>query len=343
MFELTADNSLTYLRDSKWLPADAAARVETLAWGVSNLVLRVSPEGGEDFVVKQSRAQLRTKDPWFSRLDRIWREIGVMRLLEPLLPRHVIPRILFEDRANYLFGMEAAPADHVVWKQLLLAGQADFTIAEQLGTYLGTIHRETAFHEELRQQWGDTEVFVQLRVDPFYRRIGELDASIAPHVQAMIEEMFATPISMVHADFSPKNVLVTGQGLTLVDFETGHYGDPAFDLGFFLSHLLLKSVLNADRYAEFSGLTSGFWKRYFGELGALAAAGPFAEVELTRRTVSHLAGCMWARIDATSKIDYLPDEAQHNIVRGFCRSLFLKPPSTWSEVLKRLEDRMRKA
>ena len=47
----------------------------------------------------------------------------------------------------------------------------------------------------------------------------------------------------MHADFSPKNVLITDERIVLVDFETGHLGDPAFDLGFFLSHLLLKTVL----------------------------------------------------------------------------------------------------
>jgi 5-methylthioribose kinase len=47
--------------------------------------------------------------------------------------------------------------------------------------------------------------------------------------------------TFVHADFSPKNILVHRQGLTVVDFETAHAGDPAFDIGFFLSHLSLKA------------------------------------------------------------------------------------------------------
>jgi 5-methylthioribose kinase len=45
----------------------------------------------------------------------------------------------------------------------------------------------------------------------------------------------------VHGDFSPKNLLIYGNSLMLIDFEVGHYGDPAFDLGFFLSHLTLKA------------------------------------------------------------------------------------------------------
>ena len=340
MLELTPDNALAYLREAQLLAADVPARVEPLAWGVSNLVLRVFPAQGEDFVVKQSRAQLRTRDPWFSRLDRIWREVGVMQLLEPLLPRGAMPRILFEDRSNYLFAMEAAPARHLVWKEMLLAGRTDDSIAERLGTLLGTIHRETAFDDELHRIWGDTEVFIQLRVDPFYRRVADLEPAIDPPVQAMIEEMFATPICMVHADFSPKNVLVTDGDLTLVDFETAHYGDPAFDLGFFLSHLLLKSVLHADRFAAFAQLTSAFWTSYLHELRPVAETGPFSTPDLTRRTVTHLAACMWARIDGTSKIDYLSQDAQQQSVRHFCRRLLLEPPATWPEVLTVLQARL---
>ncbi len=314
MLELDPNNAVAYLHDRGWLDPRVAARVEVLAWGVSNAVLRVTPETGDPFVIKQSRAQLRTRDPWFSRLDRIWREIDVMRLLQPLLPAGVIPRVLFEDRGNYAFGMEAAPTEHLVWKQLLLDGHADARIAGTLGTYLAAIHRETAERPELQSQFGDTQVFVELRVDPFYRRIAQISQKAAPHIERLITEMCATPICLVHADFSPKNVLIAGDRIVLVDFETGHYGDPAFDLGFFLSHLLLKSVRHADRLSEYTALTDEFWRTYLAGIAELAYVSPFAPREIIRRSMGHLAGCMWARIDATSKVDYL-GELQQQAVR----------------------------
>lgn len=336
MLLLDENNTLEYLHAHGRLHLDCSARVEALAWGVSNAVLRVSPDRGEDFVLKQSRAQLRTADPWFSRLDRIWREMGIMRVLAPRLPAGVIPQVLFEDREEFLFAMQAAPADHVVWKQLLLSGQADSSIAASLGRYLADIHRTTAFDDVLARDWGDTEVFVQLRVDPFYRRISAAFPEVEPAVTAMIDEMFATRICIVHADFSPKNVLVTPTGITLVDFETGHYGDPAFDLGFFLSHLLLKTVLFAQRFDDYAGLTEAFWQTYRAGLGDLAQQLRFSDADLERRTIAHLAGCMWARIDGTSKVDYLRAPAQREAVRRFCRCLFLDPPAGWNNVLNRL-------
>ncbi|MGE5193111.1 MAG: phosphotransferase family protein [Deltaproteobacteria bacterium] len=335
MLEIDPHNVVEYLRDRGWLDRHVSARAEVLAWGVSNAVLRITPESGDPFVVKQSREQLRTKDPWFSRLDRIWRETAVMRLLQPLLPGGVIPRVLFEDRQNYLFGMEAAPAAHAVWKQVLLEGRAEPAIARRLGTYLATIHRCTALRPDLQSQFGDTEVFVQLRVDPFYRRVAEASREAAPHVERLIAEMFSLPVCLVHADFSPKNVLIAGERIVLVDFETGHYGDPAFDLGFFLSHLLLKLVRHAGRFTEYAALTTAFWETYLQGLDELSHEAPFVPSEIVRRTTGHLAGCLWARIDGTSRIDYLA-EPQQRVVREFCQSLFADPPAGWSRLLARL-------
>ncbi len=336
MLEISPQNAVQYLHEREWLDRRIPARAEILAWGVSNAVLRVTPAAGEALVVKQSRAQLRTKDPWFSRLDRIFRETDAMRVIQPLLPDGIIPRVLFEDRENYLFAMEAAPEEHSVWKQLLLQGHADASIAGRLGTSLATIHRQTADRPQWQAQFGDTEVFVQLRVDPFYRRIAEASAAAAPHIERLIDEMFSLPLCLVHADFSPKNVLIAGDRIVLVDFETAHYGDPAFDLGFFLSHLLLKSMRHAQHFAEYAALTAAFWETYLTGVATLSHRAPFAPAELVRRTTGHVAGCMWSRIDGTSRIDYLADPGPQ-AVREFCLGLFRNPPADWPDLLARLK------
>jgi 5-methylthioribose kinase len=238
--------------------------------------------------------------------------------------------------------MEAAPADHVVWKQRLLEGTAEPWIAEFLGTCLAAIHRETAFRDDLRTQFADVEVFEQLRVDPFYRRVAEACPEVRPQIERMIASMAEHRVCLVHADFSPKNVLIAGSRIVLVDYETGHYGDPAFDLGFFLSHLLLKSFLHRRNWAAFTDLTSTFWQSYREGIAPLARHVEFAPETLVSRVVPHLAGCMWSRIDGTSKIDYLRDPREHEAVRNFCRSLLQEPRRTWDEVLALAQDGMPK-
>src|SRR5271165_6720863 len=101
MIELTPENALDYLRSGGHL-GSGPARVEPLGWGVSNAVLRIeAPE--RTFVLKQSRPQLRTRDAWFSDLNRVYREQEVMEFLYPLLPEPTVPQILHVDRDNYVF------------------------------------------------------------------------------------------------------------------------------------------------------------------------------------------------------------------------------------------------
>src|SRR5947209_20534238 len=122
MFELSGAHALGYLRERGWVPGPA--RVEVLSGGVSNFVLRVEADG-RLLVLKQSRPQLRTRDPWFSDLGRVYREQEVMEALGPLLPAGTVPQVHFSDRANYVFVMSHAPCGARVWKEQLLAGAID--------------------------------------------------------------------------------------------------------------------------------------------------------------------------------------------------------------------------
>jgi 5-methylthioribose kinase len=340
MLELDADNTLDYLRSRGDVPSLEDARVELLGWGVSNVVLRVTRLTADDLIIKQSRTQLRTKTEWISRLDRIYREIGMLRLLEPLLPAGVIPQVLFEDRDNYLFAMEAFPADHVVWKQALLEGRIDLGVVDRLGSYLASVHSQTSYRPELAAAWGDREVFDQLRLDPFYRYLAGVRPEAAVWLECLIAETLATSCCIVLADFSPKNILLAGERLAVVDFETGHYGDPAFDLGFFLSHLLLKAVHNAARFPQFAELTRRFWQHYQAGLATVEHHAEFTPTELFRRTQGHLAGCLWARVDGKSPVDYLTDEVSRQCVRDYALDLFQHPATCWDETLTRLQARL---
>src|SRR5690348_155148 len=120
MLELTPDNAAAYLQSKGWVES-GPVHVELLAGGVSNQVLRVTA-GSHIFVLKQSRPQLRTRDAWFSDLERVYREQEVMQALFPLLPENTVPALLFSDRANFVYAMSHAPTPFRVWKEDLLAG-----------------------------------------------------------------------------------------------------------------------------------------------------------------------------------------------------------------------------
>lgn len=55
------------------------------------------------------------------------------------------------------------------------------------------------------------------------------------------------PKKLVHGDFNPLNIILTKNGLAVVDFEDAFVGDALFDIAGFCSHLLTLDELNLSR------------------------------------------------------------------------------------------------
>jgi 5-methylthioribose kinase len=315
MREITPETTCDYLREVGRIPDGRQAKAAALGWGVSNIVVRVDVEGEPPIVVKQSRERLRTKMLWMSRLDRIWIERDALELLASVLPDGAVPRVLFAEPDDYLFAMTCAPDESVVWKEQLLAGQVEPDVARRAGAILGRMHTQLRDHPGLNGRLADRTVFDELRIEPFYRTIARAHPGLVTPIAELIDAMKNPPDrTFVHADFSPKNILVHRRGLTVVDFETAHAGDPAFDIGFFLSHLTLKGFRDEGRCFA---LVTPFWDGYHAE------AGP-GHPDLSERSTRHAAACMLARVDGTSPVDYLSDVDRAR-VRAVATEILTRP------------------
>jgi 5-methylthioribose kinase len=322
MLELTADNAAAYLRDRGWV-SPGPIQIEALGGGVSNQVLRVTTDA-TTFVVKQSCPKLRTRDAWYSDLDRIFREQEVMKSLAPLL-MGAVPEVLHVDRDNFVFAMSAAPREASSWKADLLAGHIDLQIGWRAGSVLATIHNVSAHAVDFRADFSDHTVFDQLRIDPFYRRVQERRPEVVAAVADIIEQMVTRKEALCHGDYTPKNFLVHDGRFTLVDYETAHFGDPTMDLGLFTAHVLLKASRMPARRHDYRRLAQAFWRGY-SEHGTYRPAE-----ELERRGVQHLGVCLLARIDGTSPVDYLPDEARRDAIRRIGRSILQWEVGRWDD------------
>lgn len=341
MREIDADSAVEYLREAGRVDAAQRVTVRELAGGVSNIVLLVESDSREPFVLKQARGQLRVAQPWFCSVERIWREVDTLRLCGEVLARRKpateddelsasVPQVLFEDRANYLYAMSAAPP-HTVWKAALLSGQTDPAIAAACGRLLGALHGGTWRDAEVATRFDDRQFFDALRLDPYYRRVAEVHPELREMLELLIKSQDENRLCLVHGDFSPKNLLVHVQGQTLVDFEVGHYGDPAFDLGFFLTHLVLKSVRAGADGERFLQLTNEFWTAYRRELSRTVTADELRRLEA--RAVQNFAGCALARVDGKSPVEYLTDESMRDAVRRFTAALLRESPASWNAAL----------
>jgi 5-methylthioribose kinase len=339
MYLLDPQTTERYLRERGELAPKETVRVVELSGGVSNEVLLVERERGDCFVLKQAREQLRTRQEWKCDVRRIWREIDVLRLCGKVLDEAKIgresgvsacvPEILFEDRNNYCYAMTAAPAEHQTWKQQLLAGKVDPALATAAGRMLGTLHAGTWAKTQVAELLGDQVYFEALRIDPYYRRIAEVHPGLRGGIEQLIDSLQQNRLSLVHGDFSPKNLLVFDRRLMLIDFEVGHYGDPAFDNGFCLTHLVIKAIWRNPPNDDYWNLVTAFWSAYRDVVRNVAGD---KWVKLERRSILNLAGCLLARIDGKSPVDYLI-EPQREQVRKFALELFRAQPRFIHDVI----------
>lgn len=357
MFEVTEASAAEYLRSRGLVAPDEPITVRRLTGGVSNEVLLVERPARDsaeakaraenqlvgNFVLKQARAQLRTPQPWFSSVERNWREVAVQQRCAALAPGNV-PAVLFVDRENFLYLMEAVPSGHRVWRDELLAGRIDPALGAASGRLLAALHGELwrDIDSEETAELADRTLFHELRVAPYYEAVQRDVPETLLWMRDLIASLSSQPRALVHADFSPKNLLLWNGRLTLVDFETGHFGDPAFDLGFFLAHLVLKTFYHATTTSadapldatlpakQMLELIRQFWMAYLPP--AIASHGQHEARELTYRGLQHLAGCLWARLDGTSRVDYLTDIAARERVRDLCREIFRQGPTSWDAV-----------
>lgn len=341
LFLLTPATTERYFRDRGELAVNETVRVTELSGGVSNEVLLVERSRGDRFVLKQAREQLRVEQEWKCDVRRIWREMDVLRLCgevletardRPGLENTNVPGILFEDRQNYCYSMTAAPHGHQTWKQRLLTGDLSRETAVTAGRLLGQLHGGTWNDPWVASALADRSHFDALRIDPYYRRIAQVHPSLKEQVEALIDSVWSHQTCLTHGDFSPKNLLVSDGTMTLIDFEVGHYGDPAFDVGFCLTHLALKSIWAGQRCSDYLKLAGEFWYAYALRVGFLVDDCG----DLQQRCVANLAGCLLARIDGKSPVDYL-NEQQSQRVRELAMSLLRRSPASISDVLGMVE------
>lgn len=73
-----------------------------------------------------------------------------------------------------------------------------------------------------------------------------------------------------HGDLHPKNLLIDGDVVTAVDFDTFALREPAFDVGYAIGELLIMSLLRLGEEAAGSTAAAAFWFRY-RELGGTAS------------------------------------------------------------------------
>lgn len=296
------------------LQAGATAVVHRLTGGVSSDVFRVDLPTGP-VCVKGALAQLRVAADWRAPVERSGYEVAWLREAQAI-PGVQAPHVLAALPERNLFVMTFFdPATHRLWKSELAEGRVSVPFAGEIGAALSRIHAATAGSARVAGLFQTRDLFEALRVSPYLLSTADAHPDLAPRIRALAAQTLDQSIALVHGDISPKNILMGPQGPVFLDAECAWYGDPAFDLAFCATHLLLKTVWRPAHRAQYLAAFEALVGQY------MAGAGWEPREGLEARAARLTAALLLARVDGKSPVEYLQADDDKTFVRETARSL----------------------
>jgi 5-methylthioribose kinase len=310
---LNEHSVVPYLRHRGILNKDAT--VETFGGGVSSRVFGIHNHE-VDLVLKQALPELKSAITWPADRRRAVNEARAMKTLHTITPNNV-PQLMDVDPEEFTLTMTRSSREFAVWKAELLCGNIEPGIGRELGRILALWHNAGAQNEALRSRFLEDKIFEQLRVWPFYRVIQEKHPSLSLAISGMISQITEEKTTLVHGDFSPKNILVApGKEPVILDFEAINTGNPVFDLAFLLAHLVCKEV-KTDSAEQKESLRKT-------AIEFLASYKKYSEIEVADNLKDHVALIALTRVDGVSLVNYL-DSSQQERVRSITSRVITSP------------------
>lgn len=318
-------NVSSLLIDRGLMAPGEAVDATPLTGGVSSDIILITTGSGRRFCVKRALSRLKVATLWEAPVGRNAAEAKWIRTVAQWLPE-AVPTLIAEDPGHGLFAMDYLPADtHPVWKGELMAGHADAAFSRAVGAALVGIHGRSAAEPGLAAEFDNEATFEPIRIEPYLRATGRAHPDLAARLDALAERTLATRRVLVHGDVSPKNILHGPAGPVFLDAECACWGDPAFDLAFCLTHLLLKGALRDDRRAAYLACFAALAETYLG--GVTWEARDAIE----SRAADLVQAFLLARVDGRSPVEYL-GEPQREQVRQAARTMLLGRTETLSAI-----------
>jgi aminoglycoside phosphotransferase (APT) family kinase protein len=301
------------LRRLGLLDSQASACWTPLTGGVSSDIWRVDlPD--RSVCVKRARAVLAVEAEWHAPVERNAFEVAWLEAAGRVAP-DAVPHLIGHLPDAHLFVMEyLEPSRYPLWKSELAAGHADDAFAASVGSVLGNLHAGFAGDAELAERFATDDLFHSLRIEPYLLRTAEAHPDLAPRLEWLADRTANNPRTLVHGDVSPKNLLNGPKGPVFLDAECAWYGDPAFDVAFCLTHLLLKCRWVPAQSNGYLACFDAFRLAHSGCVSWEAAE------EFEARVAALLPALLLARVDGKSPVDYLKPN-DRDVVRRVSRRL----------------------
>ena len=264
-------------------------------------MLRLHAERGP-IVIKQAQEKFRVRETWLVDSRRNLLEAQFQQIARDVLGEEHVPEVLDIDAENHVFTMASAPLSAHNWKSMMLAGDVRPSLGKQCAQLLARLQSILPSDPRLPVEIHDPTFFYQQRIEPYFEFTAKKHPDVAPALTALAK-VLVTQRGLVHGDYTPKNFLVNGDKLILLDFEVVHIGMREFDIASIVNHLTLKMVhLPAHREA-LRQTVEQFLEEWFFSISPPPGGW----------WLNCLGALMLARVDGKSPVDYLTEDEKDRV------------------------------
>ena len=297
-----------------------------LEGGVSSDVFKVKTKK-KIYCLKRSLPKLRVEKEWFVDTKRIKYEYLWLKHCKKIIPNSIPNVYKFNNKKNYLILEYLNENKYKNLKTEFLRKKINLKIITKISKDLFKIHKNSTGKNIKERFFNNSKNFYDLRLDAYFREVARVYPELNKKITKIIDNYKINSSTLIHGDFSPKNMLVYNKTIKYIDAETCNYGDPAFDLVFFANHLLIKSIHMPEKKNHFINSYKIFFDTYLNSL------------ELSKRSI-FLKRCiemapmmLLARIDGKSPVEYIAKK-QKNKIRLLAFELIENSPKSLDELIK---------
>jgi len=289
--------------------------------GVSSDIWYVKTDNNIEFCIKRALAKLTVKEDWYAPISRNNFEAMYFQYCYAMFPNN-FPKLLGHDNKNFILAMEwYDPNDFLVWKKKLLNKKIEQQDIKNVSNILFKKHKNFVNKKNYKHKFNNDDTFYSIRIEPYILFTSKKYPEFKKKFNTVAESLVKNKKTLIHGDFSPKNILIKANNPMILDAETACWGDPVFDLAFCNNHLILKSLLPNGIGKKLLDLSFMFVKNYIDKIS-------WEDKKFfTKRLIDIIPLLLLARVDGKSPIEYFKIK-QQKITRQLGKQLLIADVNT---------------
>ena len=264
--------------------------------GVSSDIWYVEGEK-KKFCIKRALKKLTVKEDWFAPVDRSNFEAEYFKVCRSISPNS-FPKVLGHNQAKYILAMEWYDNNkYKLWKTKLLNNYVNKYDAIMVAKILAKVHSFFYKKRNYEKHFLNDKTFHDIRIEPYILFTSRFYPQFKSKFLSVAQSLKKNKTTLIHGDFSPKNILIGKSHPIILDAETACWGDPSFDLAFCFNHFILKSI-HKNNKKKFLEIGRFFIESYLEKID-------FENVDsFLFRFFSILPLFILARVDGKSPVEY---------------------------------------